>query len=159
MAHEDKTNEDKWSEHKKQQMMWPVVIILAALVFAFWAYNLKNVWQSNSDSNLDLGIVKEEISNSLGELEQKLEENSRLKDDANEMLNELIEEAKNSASSSDEILLPVTPDATTTPGLPEDITIPRNINCPEWINCMPTIGEPRSCQIPAGCEGITQIAY
>ncbi len=149
MAHED-----KWSESKKKQMLWPLVIILAALIFAFWAYNLKNVWPSSSNKDVDLGIVKEEINASLGELEKKLEENSQLKDDAGEMLNELIEEVEESASSSEEIMLPVTPEMPEMPIAP-DI----NTNCPEWINCMPSIGEPRPCQIPVGCEEITQIAY
>jgi hypothetical protein len=31
--------------------------------------------------------------------------------------------------------------------------------CPIYIDCMPKIGEAPVCQIPAGCEGITQIAY
>lgn len=153
-------NEEKMPTKKKQQMLWPLVIVLAALIFAFWAYNLKNVWRTSS-SNVDLGSVKEEINQSLGELEEKLEENSRLQDDAGEMLNELIEEVEENASSS-ENFLPTTPDqATTTLDIPATTTTPsRNINCPEWINCMPTIGdEPRPCQIPVGCEGITQIAY
>lgn len=155
MAHEE-----KMPGKKKQQMLWPLVVILAALIFAFWAYNLKNVWQTSSN-NIDLGAVKQEINQSLGELEEKLEENSRLQDDAGEMLNELIEEVEESASSSENIL-PNTPDqSTTTLDFPATTTTPsRNTNCPEWINCMPSIGdEPRPCQIPVGCEGITQIAY
>ena len=155
MAHEDKL-----SENKKRQMLWPIVVILAILIFAFWAYNLQNVWQSNSDNDVDLGVVREEINESLSELEQKLEENSQLKDDAGEMLSELIKEAQESASSSEDMVLPVMPEATTTLDFTATTTTPGiNKNCPEWINCMPSIGEPRPCQIPAGCEGITQIAY
>lgn len=151
--------EDNLPEKNRQKMLWPMVIILATFIFAFWAYNLQNVWQTTAN-NVDLGIVKEELNDSLGELENKLEENSRLKDDANEMLNDLIEEANNVASSS-EIVLPVLPEqSSTTLDVSATTTLPgANINCPEWINCMPSIGEPRPCQIPVGCEGITQIAY
>ncbi len=155
MAHENNEQDEK-----NRKIILPIVITLAILIFAFWAYNLQNVWQSNSGSNVNLNVVKEEINESLNELEDKLEENSRLKDDASEMLNELIEEAQKSATSSEESL-PATPEsATTTPDFPATTTAPNiNNNCPEWINCMPSIGEPRSCQIPVGCEGITQIAY
>jgi hypothetical protein len=36
------------------------------------------------------------------------------------------------------------------------------LNCPKWINCMPgpsADGKAKSCNIPKGCESITQIAY
>lgn len=38
---------------------------------------------------------------------------------------------------------------------------PRNFSaCPVYINCMPTIGgEARACQIPPGCEEVTQLVY
>jgi hypothetical protein len=31
--------------------------------------------------------------------------------------------------------------------------------CPEWINCMPSPGMNNKCEIPKGCEDITQIAW
>lgn len=37
------------------------------------------------------------------------------------------------------------------------ITMPTK--CPEWINCMPSPDRREPCQVPVGCDGITQIAY
>jgi len=41
--------------------------------------------------------------------------------------------------------------------------LPKPITCPEYIDCMPKIVEPGEkgtpCQIPVGCEGITNIVY
>ncbi|MFA5754736.1 MAG: hypothetical protein WC905_05355, partial [Patescibacteria group bacterium] len=79
---------------------------------------------------------------------------------ADKLLGDLIEETEKIASSSIDLpfLGTSTPSATGTSPLvnPPDI---KNANCPAYVNCMPTIGESRPCQIPAGCEGITKIAY
>ena len=32
-------------------------------------------------------------------------------------------------------------------------------SCPAYIDCMPKIGDAPACQIPVGCEDVTQIAY
>lgn len=46
---------------------------------------------------------------------------------------------------------------------PVPTPLPKPIDCPEYIDCMPKIVEPGEkatpCQIPVGCEGITEIAY
>jgi hypothetical protein len=32
-------------------------------------------------------------------------------------------------------------------------------NCPKYIDCMPGPGRSAACEIPKGCENITEVAY
>lgn len=56
----------------------------------------------------------------------------------------------------------VYPDSSSSPGSNPDTGRPgqvTNNSCPAYVNCMPTTDRTPSCQIPSGCEGITQLVY
>lgn len=117
------------------------VIILALIIFGLWIFIQNNVWRSNQNL-IDVSelreILDEPVPDYGADIEnenQNVDEESDIDRKAEELLDRIIKEADQ-----------------------------RNLNqktttCPEWINCMPSIGEARSCVIPPGCEGITQIAW
>jgi hypothetical protein len=166
---------------KKVLLMKISIVILMVALFSIWAYNLKNVWLNQkkftstdvnnngtgwSSLKADLSQVLTDAKNQLKEIEKIRAE--KKKSDQNALLNNLlggVDELSAAASpiAATSSATSTAPIATTTP--PAGPAIPiggakdNNKNCPEYINCMPTIGVARPCQIPAGCEGITFIAY
>jgi cell division protein FtsB len=159
---------------KKLVLVKILVASLAVVIFLFWFLNLKNVLKMNnlqskeSSEAAKWAELKQEIGNSLNDVTKKLddqEQQAQLKENVNGILNGVMEEAGKAASSSEatssEADLNASSTIITDPGTasssPESPN--KNVNCPSYIDCMPTIGEAKPCQIPAGCEGITQIAY
>lgn len=159
----DKDLENKKSENtemsveKKRQLILFFVLALAAIIFAVWAYNLKNVWRYNPGDDFKLDIIKEEIGDSLNKIEDSLDEKTRLQDDAGQMLNDLLEEAEKSAVPEIDEDVNFGEDKMATSS--EEALKPGRLDCPDWINCMPGPDVSRPCVVPVGCEDITQIAY
>ena len=148
------------SERQKKVLIMKIgVISIIGLVFILWALNMRNVWHpmivDNKDltQNSDFSKFKQDVNSQMTEINQKLSDitNSRQatnKKAGEDLLNNIIKETDKTSSTS-----VATSTSTSSP------IIPKNSSCPAYINCMPTIGASRPCQIPAGCEGITQIAY
>lgn len=122
------------------------VIVLALIIFGLWIFIQNNSWRSNQNL-VDLDELTEilnkpvpgyEENEGSGEQtnneDQETDNEEAIDKETEELIDRIIKEAdeRNKANTS---------------------------SCPEWINCMPTIGEARSCNIPPGCEGITQIAW
>lgn len=127
--------------NKETLLMRIGVIFLSLLILIFWASNLKNVWQIDNNG-LGLEDIKEIIDEPVPGLDSSLEpikdsskDIKQLEEDTEKLLKDIMKESDKKATST------------------------KTNSCPEWINCMPSIGEARSCTIPPGCEGITQIAY
>lgn len=130
---------------KKVLLMRMSVIAIIVLIFFLWAYNIKNLWKPIVFNN-------NESQNKTSELSQFKQDVDKQMTEINKKLNDVVDkkqEAKNKAG--DDLLNNIIKDAQQATSSP--------ISCPAYINCMPTIGEARPCQIPAGCEGITTIAY
>ncbi|MDI3496288.1 MAG: hypothetical protein PWQ35_309 [Patescibacteria group bacterium] len=111
------------------------IFVIMTFIFIFWVFNLKNIWRYQGENTTN---EVEEIKKIINEEPSDLEPVDNFKDEAGKIIEDLMEKERATATSSEEI---------------------KKANCPEWINCMPTVGEARPCQIPLGCEGITQIAY
>jgi len=140
------------------------LIVFTLLII--WSLNLKNVWR---DAAIDAPAVDgEEWNNFREELERSLSDIKEVLEKREEMTNT----AENASTLTPVIddenqlildgILKDTVDLATSTATITPPVVTKN-NCPEWINCMPTINDslspPRSCSIPPGCEGITQIAY
>jgi len=153
---------------KKILMMRIGVITMIVIIFFLWAYNIKNIWRpinlnTNSDNKSEtseLTKFKNDINKQMTEINQRLSTIADSKQAAKnkageELLNNLIKETDKISTST------ATSTSTSSPALISTPTLPqiKNTGCPPYINCMPTIGAARPCQIPAGCEGITVIAY
>ncbi len=151
------------------------VAVLAILILALWVFNLQNVWRqekkmSGPDDSQEWASLKNDLDKTLAGLKDKLSQFDKANKDNvknQEFLNNLVNETKRLASSTSassategSVGSPIAtqPEATTTPSSTAQFA-PKGQNCPAYIDCMPTIGAARPCQIPAGCEGITQIAY
>lgn len=146
-------------ERQKKMFIMKVGIgFFMLLILVFWIISLRNSWRQPTvnivsqatSSQAEWSQVKENLTKTISEFSLRLEKFESDRKVAQEiasssLIQSLIEETNKIASSSASSTV-----ATSTP---------KNNNCPAYINCMPTIGEPRPCQIPAGCEGITQIAY
>jgi hypothetical protein len=156
---------------KKIIVMKILVATIATLVFIFWIFNFQNVWQANKlkVSKVDTAQwdeLKKEIGSSLGDMEKRLntiEEKTKLAAEADGLLEGVVkraEEIASSTASSTDLLATSSAEviSSLTLPLPPLNSEPKN-NCPLYINCMPSIGEAKPCQIPPGCEEITQIAY
>jgi hypothetical protein len=155
---------------KKYLLLKVGVISLAILILALWAFNLKNVWLADqklapSENNEEWADLKTSLDKTLVNVKSQVDNIQKTKEAAKKtadqaLLTGLLEETEKRASAiasstvatSSATSSNVT--ATTTPS-----PVGSTNNCPEYIDCMPTIGATRPCQIPVGCEGITQIAY
>jgi hypothetical protein len=154
---------------KKIVVMQVLVVTITVLIFIFWLFNFQNVWQANklestnSDNPVEWEELKKEIGSSLSDMEKRLgsiEEKSKLVSAADILLEGVMQKAEDISSSTKIFATSSSEVASSTIITPSVIKpTPSNSNCPSYINCMPSIGEARSCQIPSGCEGITQIAY
>jgi len=153
-------------KQKKVFLMKIGVSFFVILLVIVWVLNFKNIWQFKPndlapESKGEWTEIKTNIDQALSEINGRLDQIKEEKKefDAKNLqeqelseaafIQDLIKETEKFASST-----PENSNSTTT--LP---IIKSNPSCPAFINCMPSIGEARSCQIPAGCEGITQIAY
>jgi len=140
------------------------------LILVLWIFNLKNVWRNspvNGDSQAtstktEWAQLKNDLSETISELSvrlDKIETDKKTLENiaSSSLIQELIKETERLATSSASSTVATSSLEAATSTI---TTLPiKNNNCPAYINCMPTIGEARPCQIPAGCEGITQIAY
>ena len=126
------------------------VVSLAVLIFFLWAIVQKNAWQGRDNQSLDVSqdiqkILEEPVpeiecdldtyfDNNIAEYDKS--GNNQFKEDASYLLENIIKEVD------------------------KKVEDPSLKSCPAWINCMPTFDqEAQPCQIPVGCEDITQIAY
>jgi len=142
------------------------VISIMVIIMFFWVLNIKNVFNAQKEEttqNKEEWVdIKKDLNDTLDKMNEGLNKinninivpvatsSSEISSSTTSTPNTLSPIFSSSSSSSNS--LPVTP---TIPPVTEKV----NSNCPSYINCMPTIGEARACQIPVGCEGITQIAY
>jgi hypothetical protein len=160
---------DSEERQKKILMMKIGVGAIIVLIFLLWVFNMKNLWRpimvNNEGANTqDLTKFKSDINNQMTEINQRLNDISNQKQEAtnkagNDLLNNVINGAANSTSSSEtSTSSPINTSTNPVVNAP-DTTKVKNSKCPPYIDCMPTIGASKPCQIPAGCEGITQIAY
>ncbi|MBN2853987.1 hypothetical protein JXK06_00415 [Patescibacteria group bacterium] len=137
------------SQKEKSRLLKILVFSFAVLIFLAWIFNLQNRLKNIEDLTLvpeDEGLT--EIRDDLDIIVEDL--NTKLKDDKEVFVEKIQEEVE--AETEKEV------EAETEPK-EEVFSKPLN-NCPDYINCMPTIGGPaRSCAIPPGCEGITQIVW
>jgi len=139
------------NRQKKIRLMQIIVGAIVLIIAILWIINIKNVWRFNnlnlgsSEQGLDWDEIKNSFSNIVEETKDnfEIEKTKQIKENGQILVDDLIKKTEELVSSSTE---PVSSSTET-------------VNCPEYIDCMPTIGEPKPCQIPVGCEGITQIAY
>lgn len=147
---------------KKKFLMKVGIISLMALILIFWILNIKNVFRANvlidnGQSATEWQNMKNDFNDTISKMSQSLSEieatNEKLKNASSSLVNELIIETNKIASS--------TATSSTATSTEENASSSSTIrsDCPNFINCMPRIDEEVNCQIPAGCEGITQIAY
>jgi hypothetical protein len=150
---------------KKKFLMKVGIASFMVLIFVFWILNIKNVFRSNAAPSNDTNKAAwEEIKNDFNETVDKMSEslnkieaaNEKLKKASSSLINELIVETNKIASSSASTTMSTSSLPVTDTQASSSV---KNNNCPAYIDCMPTIGEAKPCQIPVGCEGITQIAY
>ena len=147
-------------EAKKILLVKISLVIIVAVIFFLWLANLKGVFESQSKSNDQTWKkISEDMSNSLNELDKISDKLSASSTDQ-AFVQDLLDKASSTAASSIST-------TTTSTEIKQELTdlirtsttSPKRISCPEYIDCMPSIGEPRPCVIPVGCEKITQIAY
>lgn len=133
---------------RKKIIMKIGVISIMVLIFIFWTFNLKNIFNNQSSetggNKEELQAIQTELNKAVDKMSAGLDKikatDERLKEASSSLVDELIDKPADMVISSSSV--------------PDSVS-----NCPAYINCMPTTGEVRDCQIPVGCEGITQIAY
>jgi len=157
-------------EAKKNFLLKIGVVFVIALIIVFWFLNTKDIFKFNDQADLEakegpqLEEFHQEFSKAIDKLREeveKLQTNEELRHIIEtELLEEIGGEIKKNTSSSTDPGTLVSP-GTVLPEIPA-IEIPLKTtptNCPAYVNCMPTIGTAPVCQIPPGCEGITQLVY
>ena len=152
-----------------------IAIVLIILILIIWMFNLKNVWRANNSpaasnnsqwsdlrNNLETSLTS--INNQLNRIQQA--DNNKNQAASHAFLSDLLNKVQSATSSP---VAPAVVGTSTSPAISATSSplnqassspaINKNSNCPKYIDCMPTIGSAKPCQIPVGCEGITQIAY
>lgn len=147
--------------NKRNIIKFSLILFLVAVLF-LWFANLKNVFNSTPNQKSD---TWEQINNDIDKTFKEIEDNfdQEVSSTSNEFVSDLLIKASGTVEKK------IESSATTTikEELAEDLkniiatstSKKQKTDCPEYINCMPSIGESRPCIIPAGCEGVTQIAY
>ena len=149
-------NSDKQENNK---ILWTkiILILFVVVVFFLWLANLRNVFNNQKPENDD---TWKKISESIKQIENNynLTTSTASSTKENEFVENLLNKASSTASStataSEEKIKNRLDDIMET-----TTTTVKKAGCPPYINCQPTIGKARTCTVPAGCEGITQIAY
>lgn len=153
------------SERRKKILVMQIgATILAVFILVVWIFNLQNVWRVDKELAADNDSaqwlkIKDDLNKTLSNVQSQMKEISRARKEQEDVknrnfLSDLVDETKKLAPTTVSTSTPIATSTATS-------TAPKSLRsgCPEWINCMPSIGEARPCQIPVGCEGITQIAY
>lgn len=136
------------NKERKKIIMKVGVVSIMVLIFIFWTFNLKNVFNNQSSetggNKEELQAIQTELNKAVDKMSAGLDKikatDERLKEASSSLVDELIDKPADMVISSSSV--------------PDSVS-----NCPAYINCMPTTGEVRACRIPVGCEEITQIAY
>ena len=150
------------SRRAKLKIMWIGVTVTVIVIFALWLGNLGNAWQvreplatESLDGEFKSVELSSELSNIITDFRESLFQKSSSSSEALAEAEKKMKELMEDTSSLAEERVASSSEPSETPLESPDQTV----TCPSYINCMPSIGEARPCQIPAGCEGITQIAY
>lgn len=152
-----KEKKAKLLEGKNNLILILAVSLTSLIIFFLWIFVLRTSWNKQESFSLDFGSDIKEIldepvtgldnlfkyeaeevereKEGLVQIEKNIKENLSLDENTTIILDGIMREA-------------------------EKIVEKKEVkNCPKWINCMPMVGEASSCQIPPGCEDITQIVY
>ncbi|MEI6836104.1 MAG: hypothetical protein WCK59_04700 [Candidatus Falkowbacteria bacterium] len=151
-------------EFKKLLLVRFSLIFIVAVIFFLWLANLRGVFESQKISNdITWQKIGSDLNKSFSDVENTFSATASSSDTS--FVKDLLDKASSTAISSistttaaaqlKQELFNLTKIATSTAAT----SSPKIINCPPYINCMPSIGAPRPCVVPVGCEKITQIAY
>lgn len=164
-------------ERQKKIFLLRVIIASATvLIFALWLINLRNVSRYASENAPDedegWAQLRTDLNETLGDIQGQLDkvkadQSAQTKEESEAILSGVLAETGKAAASlatstaiaTSTIAATSTVAATGTLPVAGPETPKEKIGCPEYIDCMPTIGAARPCIVPAGCEGITTIAY
>lgn len=171
----------KEDRQKKIFLMKVGVSFFVALILVLWILNLQNVWKINklnspiaSSSNwAELRADFDQLSTDLNKRLEKFKEAKEVVEATSPLASSSLENVagnnlvKELIANTNNLIASNTPIATNSPviintdplGSTTSPTTNLTSNCPQYINCLPSVGEAPPCQIPAGCEGITIIAY
>lgn len=144
-----KKDKTRLSSERKNLILILAVSATALIIFFLWIFVLRISWRSQDSGSINFGndfkkILDEPVPELVNVFDFKEEVNIgeendkdvRLKEEASDLIENIIKEVDKSLAK------------------------PKPENCPEWINCMPRVGaEVSPCQVPLGCEDITQIVY
>lgn len=153
-----KKKKAKILEGKDNLILTLAVSITSLAIFFLWIFVLRTSWSQQESFSLDFGgdikeILDEPVTGldnlfkyeteeierekeDLAEAEKKIKENLVLDENARIVLDGIMRNAEKIIEKKEAK------------------------NCPKWVNCMPMVGsEDSSCQVPPGCEDITQIVY
>ncbi len=143
-----KKGKTRLSSERKNLILIVAVATSALIIFFLWIFVLRISWRSQDSSDINIAndfkkILNEpvpELDNIFDFEEENInienDKDIRLKEEASDLIENIIKEAD------------------------KRVPKPKAENCPEWINCMPRIGtETTPCEIPLGCEDVTQIVY
>lgn len=149
-------NDDR---QKKIRLMQIAVVIIVGIILVIWIGNIKNVWRfnnvnfSSNEEELNWSEIKNGFNKTIIDAKSSFQadQQKQIREVGQVFIDDLIEETEKLAASSSE----------------NNISSPSSgLDCPLYIDCMPTIidssspvKEVRSCQVPIGCEEITQIVY
>lgn len=160
---------------KKIFLMKIGVVSVTVIILVLWLLNLKNVFSGSSEnqaSPVDISWIqtRDDFQKMAAEMADRLDKIQTARETASgsALISELMLATSKLASSTNATgtlatssldIFTASSTLATSTGSTATTTKNSNKNCPEYLDCMPKIGAAQACQIPAGCEGITKIAY
>lgn len=150
------------TENKKIFWVKIIFFVIFIAILILWAMNMKGLWQTRDEvipppDNSAWLELKEEVERSIEEIRNQLNQQAPTEPGEGEF--------SVPTEPSQDSVVETNPASEVAPVAEPNPALNTGANCPAWINCMPRIigpgetGDIPSCQVPYGCEGITQIAY
>ena len=177
---ENKIENKNESENKNKKIFLLRVFVLSftILILLAWILNLKSRLKNAEDlSFAPRDENYQEFKDSLDETLKGVESGfDKVKENTKEVIEDKLDEETLDGSGEDLDNSLVVPELEDSYSIPENLEnnqdgsannneeiylpIIKESSCPEYVNCMPTIGgSARACNIPPGCENITQIVW
>ncbi len=156
------------------------VSILTVVILFFWISNLKNDWRSEQKSTIkqqnSLKSFTNDFNKAAQNIQKQFNKNKQIQNNSSTTSTSTLLRSGVSKNSSNAVISSSSKavSSSTLKNIPDQIIIKHspvvassstttsrvNTHCPQYINCMPTYGQTaHSCQIPTGCEDITQLVY
>jgi hypothetical protein len=144
------------------------ISLISLVVIAIWSFNLRNVWKPSVKKEKEKAAFnfRDQLDQTIKDINRQQEDRDKRliekkQEIGQEFVDDMLTDIKKKADEAP--VVSATSTASSTPiatSTKNDLGLEKlSSACPQYINCMPMIGQTVNCNIPAGCEGKTELIY